>query len=113
MGEVISIGCRGLDDQTESAVEILRLIPALIRNMGWIVDNDVKRAVLERHVAVIGNHIRMKLRINIQTHDLSLAPFPESPGIYRCIENRFGPFSRIKIEHHFQQLGIASKPNRR
>ena len=113
MGEVISICCRRLDDETESAVEILRLVLALIGYVGRIVDNDVKRAVLERHVAVIADHVRVKLRVNVQPHDLSFAPLPESPNIYCRIQNRLRPFSRIKVEHHLQQLGIGSKPNRR
>src|SRR5437899_1378560 len=82
MGEVISICCRRLDDETESAVEILRLVLALIGYVGRIVDNDIKRAVLERHVAVIADHVRVKLRVNVQPHDLSFAPLPESPNIY-------------------------------
>ena len=73
MGEVISIRCRRLDDEAESAVEILRLVLALIGYVGRIVDNDVKRAVLERHVAVIADHVRVKLGVNVQTHDLSFA----------------------------------------
>ena len=100
MGEVISICCRRLDDETESAVEILRLVLALIGYVGRIVDNDIKRAVLERHVAVIADHVRVKLRVNVQTHDLSFAALPESPNIYCRIQNRLGPFSWIKVEHH-------------
>ena len=42
MGEVVTICCRRFNDETESAVEILRLILALIGNVGWIVDNHVK-----------------------------------------------------------------------
>ena|SRR5438552_18883667 len=112
MGEVISICCRRFDDEAESTVEILRLISALIRNMGRIVDHDIKRTVLERHVAVIADYVRIKLRIDVQTDDFPFAALPESAGIYRGIKDCPGALSRIKAQHLFQQLGVGSEPNR-
>ncbi len=112
MGKVISICSRRFEDEPESTIEVFRLVLALIWNMRGIVNNHVKRVVLERHVAVIRNNVWMKLGINVQTHDLPFAALPESPNIYGCIENRLGPLSWVKVEHHFQKLRIGSKPNR-
>src|SRR5712692_541056 len=113
MGKVISICSRRFEDEPESTIEVFRLVLALIWNMRGIVNNHVKRVVLERHVTVIRNNVRVKLRVNIQTHDLSLAPLPESPDVDGGIENCLRPFSWVKVKHQFQQLGIGSKPNGR
>jgi|SRR5579859_1596765 len=63
--ESVLIPFRGAQDQAESRIEVFGPVPALIRNMGWVIDYHVKRPIAEGHTGVVGNYRGAVTRFNV------------------------------------------------
>ncbi|MBI4479436.1 MAG: hypothetical protein HY651_05395 [Acidobacteria bacterium] len=73
---------RGTIAEPEASVKILGFVFSLIRDMGRIINDHVKRAVTEGHSRVIRNNGRLVLQLDVQAYDASLAAAPESASVY-------------------------------
>lgn len=87
MAEVVTLFERRFQNQAKAGVEILGAVASLVRDVRWIVDDRVKAAVLEGHAHVVADDGGTVPGIDVQADDLPSASFPETTGIYCCIED--------------------------
>ena len=80
--EVVAQFLWGTITETKAGVKILGFVFPLIRDMGRIINDHVKRAVAEGHSRVIRNNRRLVLLLDVQANDAALAVAPETASIH-------------------------------
>jgi hypothetical protein len=75
-----------------------------------IVHDHVERAVVERHVGIVGGNGRVMPRINVHANDRAGASPPKSATVHGSIQDSLRTLSGIEAKQAFQKFGIFSFP---
>src|SRR5579885_483542 len=96
MAEAVAMFLWRLNAQTEPGVEVLLLVPTLVRNVRRVVHHHVEKGRLERHGGVIRYHARLVLHFQVQANNRALAITPEAPAVNRGIQYPERAASRVE-----------------
>jgi len=99
IGERIAVLLRGAPTEPKPGIEVLLLVFALIRNMGWIIDNYIKGPSPKWHHHVVANNRWTMGRRYVHPNDLAFGPTPKSSTIDRSVKYSLWLAVRVEIEH--------------
>ena len=99
IGEGIAVLLRGAPSEPKPGIEVLLLVFALIRNMGWIIDNYIKSASPKWHQHVVANDRWAMGRRYVHPNDLAFGSSPKPSTIDRSVKYALWFAVRVEIEH--------------
>lgn len=112
MAEGVVVLFRRPQHKAKSGIEILFVVPALVRDVGWVIDNDIERSVFNGHVCVVRDDVWFVPGVDVHASDWPLAVAPKPAAIHRRIEDFLRSPARVKIEHLFEQVFVVAVPDR-
>lgn len=98
MGKGIPHFLRRPFTQTKPHRKILLLIPALIGNVGGIINDDIEERILEGCACVICDDGGTVGTVCIQANNLSLTSSPEPTAVDCGVQDAVGRLSRIEAK---------------
>lgn len=100
------------DDKSESHVEVLLVVLALIWDVRWIVHDYVECAVAEWHLGIVGREVGPMRNVDIKPKNWPGAPTPKPSTVHSGIKDAFRALTRIEVKQELEELCVIPFPHR-